>query len=74
MRAPTATLHALGYDEFGNAHHLLTEADRRALNEGLFHRADGDALCRVCGQPYRVHPEVQGALWLKRACDCLVKL
>ena len=73
--AAAATLDALGYDEFGNARHLLTENDAHRLLHGDWNRADGDVLCPDCGQPFRVHPEVQGALWLRRVCrDRLVKL
>lgn len=78
MRAPPATLYALGYDDMGNCPRLLTESDRRAIDAGAYLRVGGEALCPECGQPYRVHPEVQGALWLRRACaprgDKLVKL
>jgi hypothetical protein len=81
MRAPVATLVALGYDRFGNNDRLLTERDREIVVEGYYARVDGNAECPVCWQPYRVHPEVQGALWLRRACrkrgeahDRLVKL
>lgn len=64
----------LGYDEFGNAPHLLAECDRVALEEGRFTRVAGEADCQVCGCKYRHHPEVQGATYLRRACDGLVKL
>lgn len=62
-----------GYDADGNAPHLLAEQDRIALDRGEDRRVSGDALC-VCGTAYRLHPDVQGALWLKRGCEFLVKL
>jgi len=64
---------AFGYDHMGNAPHLLAELDRITIDAGLTPRAGGEALC-VCGCPYYLHPQVQGALWLRRACTGLVKL
>lgn len=63
---------AFGYDEAGNAPHLVAEADK----EGLLHsvRVGGDAICETCGTEYRTHPAVQGALWATRACERIVKL
>ena len=66
---------AHGYDEHGNAEHLLAPRDRVALEDGTWNRADGEVLCEICGLPFRLHPHVQGALWLRRTCvDGLVKL
>lgn len=78
MRTLTPILEGLGYDSFGNAPHLLNEHDRGVIEEGAYFRASGDMACSVCGQPYRLHPPVQGALWLTRGCErngqLLVKL
>lgn len=65
---------ALGYDSFGTNPTLVCEADRRAMDAGQMIRVSGDAVCKGCGSPYRLHPPVQGALWLIRGCDGLVKL
>jgi len=65
---------ALGYDEFGNNPSLLCEQDQITLEHGNYLRVSGDAECGVCGSPYRIHPAVQGCLWLIRGCDGLVKL
>lgn len=64
----------LGYDEMGNAPHLMTDADRRNLDLGRIQRVNGDDACPGCGEPYRLHPQVQGALWARRGCYSLVKL
>lgn len=64
----------LGYDHFGNNPDLLAPGDKRNLDRGKFQRASGDAPCTGCGQPYNIHPQVQGALWLRRGCHFLVKL
>jgi hypothetical protein len=74
MRPPEGIRSGLGYDEMGNAAHLLTEVDRYALEKGDFIRADGNARCCVCDYPLNQHPPVQGALWLTRSCWGLVKL
>lgn len=71
---PATTLEGLGYDLFGNADHLLTERDQDVIDAGLYVRVHGDAECPVCRHAYRHHPVVQGALWLVRGCDRLVKL
>lgn len=65
---------ALGYDEWGNNPELLCEADKVKLEEGEWQRVGGDAVCDCCGLPWRAHPEVQGARWLRRGCRVLVKL
>ena len=70
----TAMQKAFGYDDMGNAPHLLAEVDRAALDAGQDRRVSGDAICPICGSAYRVHPDVQGALWAKRGCEFLVKL
>lgn len=64
---------AFGYDEFGNAPHLTAPIDAEAIFQGRFTRVAGEAEC-PCGVLYRQHPQVQGCLWLHRACDGLVKL
>ena len=65
----------LGYDERENAGHLLAPCDAKALDEGKWIRADGATACNQCGLLYRQHPQVQGALWLRRIChNLLVKL
>ncbi len=64
---------AMGYDELGNAPHLLAPQDARALCD--VPRAGGEAICRHCHVLFRMHPVVQGALWATRTCvDGLVKL
>lgn len=65
---------ALGYDAYGNNCDLLCEADRIALDTGNWLRVSGDAVCKICGSVYRIHPPVQGCLSLIRGCDGLVKL
>lgn len=65
---------SLGYDEMGNNPDLLTVADKRNIERGRFVRVSGDACCTACGEAYRLHPPVQGALWLTRGCHYLVKL
>lgn len=67
-------MHSLGYDSMGNASHLLSEEDKIAVGSGKYERVAGDAICPNCGYPYKQHPDVQGALWLVRACWGLVKL
>ena len=68
-------LAALGYDSYGNNSHLLAPSDAAALEEGDYTRADGNTICEHCQAPYRTHPQVQGALWLRRICpNELVKL
>ncbi|GLS29942.1 hypothetical protein SAMN04488498_104353 [Mesorhizobium albiziae] len=69
-----AIQHSLGYDEFGNNPDLLTRADKRNLDRGRIARVSGDATCPACGEAYRLHPPVQGALWATRGCFGLVKL
>lgn len=63
----------LGYDEQGNNPDLLAPVDLQALEAGKWRRADQAVICR-CGLPFAIHPRVQGALWLVRTCDGLVKL
>lgn len=68
-------LEHLRYDSFGNNPSLLTENDKLRISKGDYARVCGEALCPECNLPYRMHPEVQGALWLNRACpDQLIKL
>lgn len=64
--------HNLGYDDFGNADHLLASCDKIALDEGTWIRADQNSICK-CGSLNRHHPQVQGCLWLIRTCEGLVK-
>lgn len=74
-RGTTEMLAHFGYDAFGNAEHLLAPRDKVVLLDGSWIRADGEASCQMCGVAYRLHPEVQGALWLRRSCSgLLVKL
>ncbi|TGT90892.1 MULTISPECIES: hypothetical protein [unclassified Mesorhizobium] len=70
----TAVQIGLGYDQWGNAPELLTEADKRNIDRGRYLRVGGDAPCPGCREAYRLHPQVQGALWLRRGCHQLVKL
>lgn len=64
----------LGYDDFGNSRDLLTIADRRNIDQGRYVRASGEATCPGCNETFNLHPQVQGALWLRRGCFNLVKL
>ena len=68
---PTTMADGIGYDAAGNCDRLLCEGDRQMIDAGLYPRVGGDAPCPVCGSPYRLHPPVQGALWLTRGCDGL---
>lgn len=75
MRAASSTLIGLGYDDLGNAPHLLHPDDKAKLDRGDYlRRTSGECLCPKCEMPYRLHPPVQGALWLNRGCENLVKL
>ena len=75
MGFPTSMLMEIGYDEStGNCPELLAEKDRRDIEAGHYLRVSGEAECARCGYKYRMHPRVQGALWLRRACTGLVKL
>lgn len=63
------------HDEWGNAPDLLAPEDRNAIDLGVWYRAGLETLCETCGRPYWKHPEVIGALWLRRLCNnTLVKL
>jgi hypothetical protein len=77
MADPTPRLEILrsnlGYDSLGNAPHLLCPNDKIAIESGDYKRVGGEALC-TCGLPYNLHPPVQGALYLTRSCQGLVKL
>lgn len=71
----TAMLIAFGYDEYGNAPHLLAPMDADRIDQNIWYRAGQETICSVCGLPYRLHPEVQGCRWLRRVCSGdLVKL
>ena len=74
MRPPTEVLESLGYDQFGNNASLLCMSDFESLEEGKYERVSGDSICKKCKLPYMLHPEVQGALWLRRGCNGLVKI
>ncbi len=63
---------AFGYDSFGNSELLLAELDKQVIDRGI-QRAAGMTMCK-CGCTYNRHPAVQGALWLTRTCDGIVKL
>jgi len=71
---PSIMQYHLGYDDSGNNSELLAEADRAIIENGGYVRVSGDAPCPKCQCSYRSHPVVQGALWLHRGCDRLVKL
>uniref|UniRef100_A0AB74UM69 Uncharacterized protein n=1 Tax=Caulobacter phage BL57 TaxID=3348355 RepID=A0AB74UM69_9VIRU len=63
------------HDEYGNAEHLLSDADYAVILAGTWRRVSGDNLCGHCGKLYYDHPQVIGALWLTRICNgSLVKL
>ena len=63
------------HDELGNAPHLLSEEDRKKLDDGKMIRAGGGCICEACGKEYYDHPSVMGALWATKLCDgSLVKL
>lgn len=64
---------SLGYDDMGNNPQLLLDTDKQAIENGKFTRVHQDVSC-TCGYAYRLHPQVQGALWLRRACTGLVKV
>ncbi|USN15964.1 hypothetical protein PAPPERLAPAPP_02230 [Brevundimonas phage vB_BpoS-Papperlapapp] len=70
---PDTMRESLGYDQNGNAPHLLAEADRHYIDEVGVPRAGGDVVCR-CGFSYYQHPAVQGALYYTRTCEGIVKL
>ena len=75
MKTTSEILRHQGYDDYGNQPALRTPEDHRRIEAGEYQRVGGDALCPVCGSPYHLHPAVQGALSLTRACpDVLVKL
>lgn len=75
FRMTTEMSAAFGYDDLGNAPDLLAEKDRKVLQEGSWTRSSADMICWRCNIAYRLHPRVQGALWLRRTCDAgLVKL
>lgn len=66
-------MRSLGYDEYGNNETLLSAVDRECLEKNTWFRASGEVLCK-CGVRYYAHPKVQGALWLTRTCQGIVKL
>ena len=63
----------LGYDAHGDNPDLLLPADRAVIMSGGVRRTGGAVLCR-CGLYYHQHPCVQGALYLLRTCEGIVKL
>lgn len=64
----------LGYDDAGNNMSLVAIADHAAMSmNGGVPRASGDVVCK-CGSAYRLHPPVQGMLYLTRTCEGIVKL
>lgn len=71
---PEPILASLHYDQFGNNPDLLAPGDQRNIDAGRYTRAGGEAECPHCGMTLRLHPRVQGALWLTRTCEGLVKL
>lgn len=68
---PTAMARGLGYNDAGYNADLIAFGDAR---EEFVPRASGDAICSVCHYALRMHPPVQGALFLTRTCTGLVKL
>lgn len=70
---PEGMARGLGYDADGNNQSLLAERDREEIDRGI-PRAAGTATCGKCGLELRLHPPVQGALWLTRTCEGIVKL
>lgn len=73
MMLPEVMAEGLGYDWMGNNPDLLAPADAKALEEGTWVRVSGEAECPTCGYPLRMHPKVQGCLWLIRGCKGLYK-
>lgn len=73
MPLTEAMRRAFGYDDFGTSERLLAETDRQAIDAGEYVRVAGESEC-TCGLKHRLHPPVQGALWLIRSCEGLVKL
>lgn len=75
MRGIPETMRSfLGYDGNGNSVALLAEADRLFIENVGVPRAGGDVVCEKCGFIYYDHPPVQGALYLTRTCQGIVKL
>lgn len=70
----TRMAEALGYDENGNADRLLAVDDAVKIEHGFWRRGSGETVCERCGMSFNLHPKVQGALWLTRTCEGLVKL
>lgn len=79
---PIATLYSLGYDDFGNNEALLHPNDKAIIDGEAINgrygkygvpRAGGDSICK-CGATLYQHPKVQGALYLTRTCEGIVKL
>lgn len=75
-------LEALGYDDLGNCPALLHPDDKKRIEGELPNgryglsgvpRAGGDSPCK-CGFILYHHPQVQGALYLTRTCEGIVKL
>lgn len=65
---------SLGYDDFGNHPDLLAAKDKQDIEAGRYTRVSHMASCK-CGYLMHQHPQVQGALWLRRTCEgILVKL
>lgn len=62
------------HDDYGNAPHLLSPEDKEIIESGTFRRVGGDAECPICHKPNYKHPQVLGALWLRRGCEGLMKL
>ena len=69
MIMPTSVMNGLGYDSFGNQPKLLHPTHAELIEKGEIHRVGNDAVCEKCKCVYRLHPQVQGALWLNLACD-----
>lgn len=81
MTSPSV-LYSLGYDDMGNNPSLLHPDDKAMIDgdkpNGRYGctgvpRAGGDSVCK-CGYINYMHPPVQGALYLTRTCEGIVKL
>lgn len=71
---PESMLQNLGYDWMGNNFDLVAEADRRYIEQHGIVRAGQDVVCSKCNMEYRLHPKVQGMLYLTRTCEGIFKL
>lgn len=56
------------HDTWGNAPFLLERKAQLALDHGTWFRTSGDLICPYCNKDYYSHPQVIGALWLRKIC------